>query len=184
MGPTIRKGIKVPENIWIFCMEVFGLAGWSGSGKTTLVKQLIPLLVSKGISVSTLKHAHHSFDIDKPGKDSFEHRLAGANEVLISSAKRWAIIHENRKLEEANLKSLLAKFSAVDLVLVEGFKNESHKKLEVYREINGKPLLQQNDPNICGIASDIQLNNLEVPVFDINDIESISHFIIRQSRLI
>jgi len=165
-------------------MEVFGLAGWSGSGKTTLVKKLIPVLVSKGISVSTLKHAHHSFDIDKPGKDSFEHRLAGPNEVVISSAKRWAIIHENREFEEANLKSLLAKFSEVDLVLVEGFKTESYEKLEVYREINGKPLLQQNDPNICGVASDIQINNLEVPVFDINDIESISHFIICHSGLI
>ena len=133
-------------------MKVFGLAGWSGSGKTTLLKRLIPILTSKGISVSTIKHAHHTFDIDRPGKDSFEHRLAGASEVLITSKTRWALMHENKGSDEPILENLLKKLSAVDLVLLEGFKKETHKKLEVYRALNGKPLLQKNDPNICGIA--------------------------------
>lgn len=162
-------------------MKVFGLAGWSGSGKTTLLKRLIPVLTSKDISVSTIKHAHHTFDIDRPGKDSFEHRLAGASEVLITSKTRWALMHENKGSDEPILESLLKKLSAVDLVLLEGFKKETHKKLEVYRASNGKPLLQKNDLNICGIASDIQLDNTTVPVFDLNDVESIAKFIMQSS---
>jgi molybdopterin-guanine dinucleotide biosynthesis protein MobB len=165
-------------------MEVFGLAGWSGSGKTTLIKRLIPVLISRGISVSTIKHAHHSFDIDEPGKDSFEHRLAGADEVLISSKNRWAIIHENKGFMEPELSDLLRKLSPVNLVLVEGFKNTKFKKLEIYRDANKKPLLHKNDTNICAVASDIGLTNIEVPVFDLDDIKTISEFIMQNTGLL
>ena len=165
-------------------MEVFGLAGWSGSGKTTLIKRLIPALTNRGISVSTVKHAHHSFDIDEPGKDSFEHRLAGAGEVLISSKNRWAIIHENKGFIEPELSDLLRKLSPVNIVLIEGFKNTKFKKLEIYREANKKPLLQKNDPNICAVASDISLCNIEVPVFDLDDIKTISEFIMQNTGLL
>ena len=165
-------------------MEVFGLAGWSGSGKTSLIKRLIPVLISRGISVSTIKHAHHSFDIDKPGKDSFEHRQVGAGEVLISSENRWAIIHENKGFLEPELSELLTKLSPVNLVLVEAFKNTKFKKIEVYREANKKPLLQKNDSNICAVASDIVLSDIEVPVFDLDDINTISKFIMRKTGLL
>ena len=165
-------------------MEVFGLAGWSGSGKTTLIKRLIPVLTDRGISVSTIKHAHHSFDIDEPGKDSFEHRLAGAEEVLISSENRWAIIHENKGFMEPELSDLLSKLSPVNLVLVEGFKNLKFQKLEIYREANKKPLLQKNDTNICAVVSDIGLTNIEVPVFGLDDIKTISEFIMQNTGLL
>ena len=122
-------------------MRVFGIIGWSGGGKTTLIKSLIPKIVRRGLSISTLKHAHHEFDIDKPGKDSFEHRNSGAQEVLISSSKRWALIHENRGQAELSLNQLLSKISPVDLVLVEGFKNSQHSKIEVYRKSNKIPIL-------------------------------------------
>src|SRR6186713_592711 len=135
-------------------MRIIGLAGWSGSGKTTLLAHVIPRLVARGLKVSTLKHAHHAFDIDQPGKDSHTHRTAGATEVLISSANRFALMHELRGAPELSLGALLAKLSAVDLVLVEGFKREAHPKLEVYRASVGKPLLAPDDPNIVAIASD------------------------------
>ena len=149
-------------------MRVFGIIGWSGGGKTTLIKSLIPKIVRRGLSISTLKHAHHEFDIDKPGKDSFEHRNSGAQEVLISSSKRWALIHENRGQAELSLNQLLSKISPVDLVLVEGFKNSQHSKIEVYRKSNKKPLLQPNDPAVCAIASDVLLPSVSVPVFQID----------------
>jgi molybdopterin-guanine dinucleotide biosynthesis protein B len=135
-------------------MRVIGFAGWSGSGKTTLIVKLIPALIARGLSVSTLKHAHHSLDIDKPGKDSYAHREAGAREVLVASAKRWALMHELRDEDEPRLMHLLTRLSEVDLVIVEGFKSEAHAKIEVHRKVLGKPLLFPADRNIVAIASD------------------------------
>ena len=155
---------------------MIGFAGWSGAGKTTLLAQLIPALVSQGCSVSTLKHAHHDFDIDKPGKDSHTHRLAGATEVLVASSKRWALIHELRDAEQPSLRELLRHLDPVDLVLIEGFKSEDHPKIEVFRPSMGKPLLQANDPHVIGVASDTPLN-LAVPVLPLNDIHAIAAFV-------
>src|SRR5690348_12632939 len=126
-------------------MKVIGFAGWSGAGKTTLLTRLIPHLIAKGLRVSTLKHAHHEFDVDVPGKDSWRHREAGAAEVLVSSGKRWALMHELRGADEPKLPELLARMSPVDLVIVEGFKRELHPKIEVYRAANGKPPLFPDD---------------------------------------
>ena len=164
-------------------MQVFGIAGWSGSGKTTLLKGLIPTLTARGVSVSTLKHAHHSFDIDMPGKDSYEHRAAGAREVMISSANRWALMHELKGTAEPPLSELVARMSPVDLLLVEGFKWETHPKLEIHRPIVGKPLLQPDDPHIVAVASDTRLDGLSVPLLDVSDIGCIADFILRQCRL-
>jgi molybdopterin-guanine dinucleotide biosynthesis adapter protein len=135
-------------------MRLIGFAGWSGAGKTTLLRRVIPILVAQGLRVSTLKHAHHAFDIDQPGKDSWEHRQAGATEVLIASSSRWALMHELRGAPEPSLDDLLARLSPVDLVLVEGFKRGSHRKIEVHRAANGKPLLHPEDPSIVAIVSD------------------------------
>src|SRR5664279_410351 len=135
-------------------MKVIGLAGWSGAGKTTLLARLIPHLQAGGLRVSVIKHAHHSFDVDVPGKDSWVHRQAGAFEVLVSSGKRWALMHELRGAAEPRLRELLARLSRVDLVVVEGFKSEPHRKIEVHRLANGKPLLFPADPAIAGIATD------------------------------
>jgi molybdopterin-guanine dinucleotide biosynthesis protein B len=155
-------------------MRIIGLAGWSGSGKTTLITKLIPHLIGRGVTVSTLKHAHHGFDLDKPGKDSFMHRAAGATEVIISSAKRWAILHELREEAEWDLGDLVAKMSPVDLVLVEGFKRDAFPKLEIHRAENGKPLIQPEDPYIVAIAADSALPDAKVPVIDLNDIDAIA----------
>ena len=157
-------------------MKEFGLAGWSGSGKTRLIMRLLPELIGRGYSVSTIKHAHHDFDIDKPGKDSFEHRQAGALEVMISSEKRWALMHENRTAPEPNAGALIKEMAPVDLILIEGFKDEAHPKLEIHRNGNGKPLLYPNDPNIVAIATDEPLET-NLPRLDINDILSIADFI-------
>lgn len=154
-------------------MRIIGLAGWSGSGKTTLLTKVIPRLTVRGKRVSTLKHAHHNFDVDRPGKDSFEHRSAGATEVLVVSGNRWALMHELRGDPEPGLPELLAKLSDVDLVLVEGFKRESFPKLEVHRVANGKPLLQREDRWVVAIASDTPLPQATVPVVDLDDIDGI-----------
>jgi molybdopterin-guanine dinucleotide biosynthesis adapter protein len=135
-------------------MRIFGLAGWSGSGKTTLLTALIPELGARGLTVSTIKHAHHAFDIDQPGKDSWRHREAGAHEVMVGSARRWAIMHELRGAPEPVLDDLVARLGPVDLVLVEGFKRHPHPKIEVHRPSLGKPLLYLDDPNVVAIASD------------------------------
>ena len=136
-------------------MRVIGFAGWSGSGKTTLIVKLIPALIARGVSVSTLKHAHHSLDVDKPGKDSYLHREAGAREVLVASVNRWALMHELREENEPRLADLLPKLSDVDLVIVEGFKREAHAKIEVHRNEVGKPFLFPDDTNIVALASDV-----------------------------
>src|SRR5664280_1982686 len=163
-------------------MRIIGLAGWSGSGKTTLITKLIPCLLARGISVSTLKHAHHGFDLDKPGKDSFMHRAAGATEVIISSAKRWAILHELRAEEpEWDLGGLVAKMSPVDLVLVEGFKRDAYPKLEIHRIANGKPLLYSQDPHIVAVASDSALPGTPLPVLDLNDIDPIADLLLKRA---
>jgi len=164
-------------------MQVFGIAGWSGSGKTTLLKELIPTLIGRGLSLSSMKHAHHDFDIDQPGKDSYEHRAAGAREVLISSANRWALMHELKGDAEPSLDDLIARMTPVDLLLVEGFKWETHPKLEVHRPDVGKPLLQPDDPHIVAVASDTKLNGLTVPLFDLSDIAGIADFIMRRCQL-
>lgn len=159
-------------------MKVLGIAGWSGSGKTTLLADLIPLLTSRGLRISTIKHAHHEFDVDQPGKDSYRHRNAGATEVLVSSAKRFALMHEHRGDPEPTLDELLTKLSPVDLVLVEGFKKEAHPKIEVWRQSVGKPMLQPEDPHIIAVASDGPIAGLPVPVLDANQPQQIADFIL------
>jgi len=163
-------------------VRLIGLAGWSGSGKTTLLAKLLPTLIARGRSVSTLKHAHHQFDVDQPGKDSHTHRLAGAREVLVSSARRWALMHELRDEAEPTLRELVVHLSPVDLVIVEGFKAENHHKLEVHRSAIGKPLLYPNDPNIVAIASDSRPTNAPLPWADLNDIEAIANLIDELAR--
>jgi molybdopterin-guanine dinucleotide biosynthesis protein B len=161
-------------------MRIIGLAGWSGSGKTTLITKLIPRLIARGLRVSTLKHAHHGFDLDQPGKDSFMHRAAGATEVIISSARRWAVLHELREEAEWNLPDLLAKLSPVDLILVEGFKRDRMvPKLEIHRAANGKPLLYPEDPSIVAIACDSALPAPSVPVVDLNDIDAVADVLLK-----
>ena len=154
--------------------RVLGIAGWSGSGKTTLIVKLLPLLVARGLRIATLKHAHHNFDVDQPGKDSYEHRRAGAGEVLISSAQRWAQMHELGTDAELTLMQLLQRVSPCDLILVEGFKTERHSKMEVFREALGKSPLYPQDPHVVAIASDRPLPGTKIPVVDLNDVEAVA----------
>jgi molybdopterin-guanine dinucleotide biosynthesis adapter protein len=161
-------------------MRIIGLAGWSGSGKTTLLTKLIPRLTARGLAVSTVKHAHHAFDLDQPGKDSHSHRLAGATEVLVGSAARWALVHELRGGAEPTLRDLLAKLAPVDLVIVEGYKREPHPKLEVHRAAVRKPLLQPEDPHIIAIATD-QTVSAAVPVVSLDDVEAIADIVLRHA---
>jgi len=158
-------------------MRVFGLAGWSGSGKTTLMMALIPRLVAGGVTVSTIKHAHHQFDIDRPGKDSWRHRQAGASEVMVASARRWAIMRELREEPEPSLEELVARMSPVDLLLVEGWKRHPHPKLEVHRPALQKPLLYPDDPHVVAIASDQPLA-APIPLLPLDDPDAIAHFIV------
>ena len=157
-------------------MKVIGLAGWSGAGKTTLLTRLIPHFVAKGLRVSTVKHAHHNFDVDVPGKDSWVHRQSGATEVLISSGRRWALMHELRDAPEPSLREHLKRMSSVDLVVVEGFKADTHPKIEVYRAANGKPLLFPEDPAIVGIATDQKIDT-RLRQVDLDDIPAIATMI-------
>jgi molybdopterin-guanine dinucleotide biosynthesis protein B len=163
-------------------VRVIGLAGWSGSGKTTLLAKLLPLLVARGRAVSTIKHAHHAFDVDQPGKDSHTHRLAGAHEVLVSSAKRWALMHELRGAAEPTLAELLPHLTPVDLVIVEGFKTRHHAKLEVHRSAVGKPLLYPNDPNIVALASDTRPPSLALPFAELDDAEAVADLVDELAR--
>lgn len=162
-------------------MRVVGLAGWSGSGKTTLVGKLIPYLTAQGLRISTLKHAHAGFDIDVPGKDSHTHRLAGATEVLVSSPRRFALVHELRGEKEHSLPDLLRKLAPVDLVIVEGFKAYSHPKLEIYRAEVGKSFIHPDDSKIFAIASDSALQDLAIPLIDLNDIEAIAAAVVKHA---
>lgn len=161
-------------------MKVIGLAGWSGAGKTTLLVRLVPHLVAEGMRVSTIKHAHHSFDLDKPGKDSWAHRQAGATEVLISSERRWALMHELRGAPEMTLRELLPKLTPVDLVIVEGYKTTTPRKIEVHRVANGKPLLYPGDPAIVGIATDGPLEG-GIPSVHLDDIAGIAAMVRRSA---
>ncbi len=160
-------------------MRVFGLAGWSGSGKTTLLTALIPELVSRRVTVSTIKHAHHEFDIDQPGKDSWVHRQAGASEVMVASSRRFALMHELRGAPEPSLDELAARMAPVDLLLVEGFKREAHPKLEVHRPSVGKPFLYPDDPHIVAIASDTALA-APLPVLALANAAAIADFILER----
>ena len=162
-------------------MRLIGLAGWSGSGKTTLLTALIPALIRRGRTVSTVKHAHHAFDVDKPGKDSYLHREAGAHEVLISSQNRWALMHEHRGAPEPNLQELVTHLAPVDLVLVEGFKREGHPKIEIHRAELGKPVLYPDDPQMVAIASDPVLADAPIPHVSLNDIDSIADLVERHA---
>ena len=158
-------------------MNVIGIAGWSGAGKTTLLTRVIPRLIARGVRISTVKHAHHAFDIDQPGKDSHTHRMAGATEVLVSSANRFALMHELRGRPEWTLDALLERLAPVDLVLVEGFKTQAHPKLEVFRAALGKPLLHPDDENIVAIASDAPVS-AGIPVVSLDDIEAVADILV------
>jgi len=164
-------------------MKVFGLAGWSGSGKTTLLSKLLPEFIGRGVSVSTIKHTHHSVEVDKPGKDSYIHRESGATEVLVGSLQRWALIHEDRDEKETSLDNLIARMAPVDLLLVEGFKAYPHDKMEVYRQDNGKPLICIEDPHIVALASDVAPPEVNLPLFALDDVAGVALFILRHCGL-
>jgi len=161
-------------------MKVIGLAGWSGAGKTTLLTRLIPHLRESGLRVSVIKHAHHTFDVDVPGKDSWRHRQAGAEEVLVSSANRWALMHELRGAREPHLPELLAKLARVDLVIVEGYKSEPHRKIEVHRADNGKPPLFPTDAGIVGVVSDVAVET-DLPTVHLDDIAGVAAMVRRSA---
>jgi molybdopterin-guanine dinucleotide biosynthesis protein B len=158
-------------------MKIFGFAGYSGSGKTTLIEQLIPLITARGVEVSLIKHAHHTFDVDQPGKDSHRHRVAGCSEVLITSSRRWALIHELRGAPEPDLAEQVKHLSPCDLLLVEGYKRERIPKLEVYRAQIGEPLIHPHDENVVAIAADSTLDTA-LPQFDLNAPAPIARFIL------
>ena len=159
-------------------MRIFGFAGWSGSGKTTLIERLIPLLVARGLRVSLVKHAHHEFDIDEPGKDSWRHRHAGCTEVLVSSSVRWALMHELRGDGELTLAQVVARLSPCDLVLVEGYKAAPIPKLEIWRPAVGKPKLHPDDPHVLAVATDTPAAvSVRVPVFGLDDRDAIATFV-------
>lgn len=163
-------------------MKIFGVTGWKNSGKTGLIERLVVDMTLRGLSVSTIKHAHHSFDVDQPGKDSHRHRVAGAREVLLASAKRFALMHEIGEGQEPPLAELLTKLSSVDIVLIEGYKNDRHPKIEAHRSQTGQGLIAPNDATIRAIASNVELK-LDLPVFDLDDTRAISEFIISELSL-
>jgi molybdopterin-guanine dinucleotide biosynthesis protein B len=164
-------------------MRVFGLVGWSGSGKTTLMTRLIPELAGRGLSVSTVKHAHHGFDVDQPGKDSFLHRTAGAMEVMVASAQRWALMHEHRGTSEPGLEEIVRQMSPVDLLMVEGFKRHNHPRLEVHRPSVGKPLICREDATVLAVASDEAIPDLPVPRLELEDIGGIAEFVLAHAAV-
>lgn len=163
-------------------MKTFGFAGWSGSGKTTLIEQVIPRFIRAGLKVSLIKHAHHRFDVDQRGKDSFRHRAAGCGEVLITSGTRWALMHEMRGAAEATLEEQIARMSPCDLLLIEGYKRYPLPKLEIYRQANGKALLFPDDEHIVGLATDAPVT-CHLPQFGIEDYDAIAAFVLRTLEL-
>jgi molybdopterin-guanine dinucleotide biosynthesis protein B len=163
-------------------MKTFGFAGWSGSGKTTLIEKLIPLFVKRGLRVSLIKHAHHTFDVDVPGKDSYRHRQAGATEVLVTSSRRWVLMHELRGGQEPSFEDQLKHLSPCDLLIVEGFKFAPIPKLEVWRAQTGEALLHPKDPHIVAVASDVKVDT-RLPFFDLNHPEKIAAFIVDHQKL-
>lgn len=158
-------------------MRIFGIVGFKNAGKTGLMERLVAEITARGFSVSTLKHAHHVFDVDQPGKDSHRHREAGAHQVVLSSGKRWAMMTELRGAVEPPLSELLAKMSPVDLILIEGWKRDTHPKIEAHRAEAGNPLIAPGDPTIRAIASDVPLT-VDRPLFDLDDTASIADFIL------
>ncbi|HEX2651847.1 MAG TPA: molybdopterin-guanine dinucleotide biosynthesis protein B [Burkholderiales bacterium] len=163
-------------------MKTFGFAGWSGSGKTTLIEKLIPLFTRRGLSVSLLKHAHHTFDVDQPGKDSYRHRHAGASEVLVTSSRRWALMHELRGAKEPTFEEQLKHLSPCDLLIVEGFKFAPIPKMEVWREETGEGMLHPNDPHIVAVATDAKVET-KLPVLDLNDPSGVASFVLSHLKL-
>jgi molybdopterin-guanine dinucleotide biosynthesis protein B len=163
-------------------LKVFGFAGYSGAGKTTLIENLIPRFVLEGLTVSLIKHAHHGFDIDKPGKDSYRHREAGCSEVLLTSDQRWVLMHELRGRREPTLEDQLAILSPCDLALVEGYKASAIPKLEVHRPAHGRPLMFPENPHIVALASDVPIET-SLPLFDLNDYDRIAGFVMTYLQL-
>ena len=163
-------------------MRLYGVVGWKNAGKTGLMERLVTEITGRGVRVSTVKHAHHSFDVDHPGKDSFRHRKAGATEVMLASRNRFALMHELRETEEPQLSDLLARLSPVDLVLIEGYKRDQHPKVEAHRAVTGNPLIAPDDPTIRAVASDTPVD-LDRPVFDLNDTRAIADFILSEVGL-
>jgi molybdopterin-guanine dinucleotide biosynthesis protein B len=164
-------------------MRVFGFAGWSGSGKTTLIERVLPVLIARGLRVSLVKHAHHAFDVDQPGKDSYRHRQAGASEVLVTSTQRYALMHELRGAPELSLSGALARLSPCDLALVEGFKTAPIAKLEIHRSVVGKPLLHPGDPSILALASDLApVSGAGLQHFALDAYDAIATFIVQSAQ--
>jgi molybdopterin-guanine dinucleotide biosynthesis protein B len=163
-------------------MKIFGFAGWSGSGKTTLIEKLIPRFVQRGLRVSLIKHAHHTFDVDQPGKDSYRHRHAGATEILVTSSRRWVLMHELRGAHEPSFDEQLRHLSPCDLLLVEGFKFAPIPKLEVWRKETGEALLHPNDPHIVALATDTKVET-KLPMLDLNDDAGIGEFVVSFLKL-
>ncbi|WP_120500481.1 molybdopterin-guanine dinucleotide biosynthesis protein B [Roseovarius sp. EL26] len=163
-------------------MRIYGVAGWKNAGKTGLMERLVSEITARGFTVSTVKHAHHTFDVDHPGKDSHRHRVAGATEVLLASRNRFALMHELRNEDEPTLEELLSKLAPVDLILVEGYKRDQHPKVEAHRAETGNSLIAPDDPTIRAVASDVPLD-IDRPVFDLNDTVSIADFILREVGL-
>ena len=163
-------------------MKIFGVTGWKNSGKTGLMERLITEFTARGLSVSSIKHAHHSFDIDHPGRDSYRHRDAGARQVLLASRNRWALMHELRDEDEPSLGDLLKQLSPVDLVLIEGYKRDRHPKIEAHRKETGQPLIAPEDETIVAVASDTSVT-IDRPVLELNDTTSIANFIAQHLEL-
>lgn len=163
-------------------MRIYGVVGWKNAGKTGLMERLVTEITHRGFSVSTVKHAHHSFDVDHPGKDSHRHRVAGATEVLLASRNRIALMHELRDEDEPPLSALLQRLSPVDLVLVEGYKRDPHPKVEAHRAETGNPLIAPDDPTVRAVAADVPLT-LDRPVFDLNDTTAIADFVLAEVGL-
>lgn len=163
-------------------MKTFGFAGWSGSGKTTLIEKVLPLLVKRGLRVALIKHAHHTFDVDHPGKDSYRHRHAGAGEVLVTSSRRWVLMHELRGAQEPSFDEQVKHLSPCDLLIVEGFKFAPIPKMEVWRAETGEALLHPNDPHIVAVASDARVET-KLPLLDLNDHEGVAAFVVTHLKL-
>jgi len=163
-------------------LKLYGVVGWKNAGKTGLMERLVAEIAGRGLTVSTVKHAHHSFDVDQPGKDSHRHRVAGAHEVLLASRSRFALMHEIRDAPEPTLDELLARLAPVDLVLIEGYKRDRHPKIEAFRAVTGNPLIAPEDPTVRAVASDVALE-LDRPVFDLDDTGAIADFILAEVGL-
>lgn len=164
-------------------MKLYGVTGWKNAGKTGLMERLVGEFCARGLSVSTIKHAHHGTDVDQPGRDSFRHREAGASEVMLASPNRWALMHELRGQPEPPLADLLAKMSPVDLILIEGYKREAHSKIEAYRQENGKPPLAAKNTTIRALASNTAHPGLDLPLIDLDDTAAIADFIAKDLGL-